>query len=109
MKDLAIGIHQPNFMPWMGFFYKINQSDIFVLIDDVQYVKGSVCNRTKIKSNTGEPVWLTVPVTLENGTTSTFNETKLANPLWGKKALNLIKASYIKAPYFQSFFSEIEE
>jgi hypothetical protein len=108
MKDLIIGIHQPNFMPWMGFFNKIYRSDIFVLIDDVQFEKGSVCNRTKIKNNAGEPVWLTVPVRFENGSASTFRETKIAEHLWHKKALNLIKAFYSKASHFNSYYPEIE-
>lgn len=105
----TIAIHQPNFMPWMAYFHKIYRSDIFVIIDDVQYVKGSICNRSKIKNNMGEAVWLTVPVGLENGSASTFNQTKLADVNWHRKALNLIKASYINAPYFRLYFQEIEQ
>jgi len=109
MKELIVGIHQPNFMPWIGFFNKIYRSDTFVLIDDVQYAKGSLCNRTKIKNNMGEGVWLTVPVTLENGSTSTFNQVRIAEEKWHKKALNLIRSSYLKAPYFELYYPEIEK
>lgn len=108
MTNVTVGIHQPNFIPWMGFFSKIYRSDVFVLIDDVQYVTGSVCNRTKIKNNIGQAVWLTVPVKLDNGSLSTFRETRIADPKWFHKALNLIKASYVKAPYFASYFPDIE-
>jgi hypothetical protein len=106
--SLKVGIHQPNFMPWMGYFNKIHRSDIFVIIDDVQFAKGSVCNRCKIKNNMGEEVWLTVPVRPENGSASTFNEMKIAEPAWHHKALNLLKASYIKAPYFNTYYPVIE-
>src|SRR5579859_3080262 len=108
-EELIVGIHQPNFMPWMGFFNKICLVDEFVLIDEVQYVRGSVCNRTKVKNNMGDAVWLTVPVNLENGSASTFNQAKIADPNWQKKALNLIKASYLKTPFFRLYFPEIEE
>jgi hypothetical protein len=108
-EELVVGIHQPNFMPWMGFFNKICLADVFVLIDEVQYVKGSVCKRTKLKNNMGEAVWLTVPVNLENGSASTFNEVKMADSKWQRKAINLIKASYLKTPFFQSYFPEVEE
>jgi hypothetical protein len=106
--NIVIGIHQPNFMPWAGYFNKIYRSSIFVIIDEVQFAKGSVCNRTKIKNNQGETVWLTVPVAFENGSQSTFNQTKIADRNWYHKALNLNKASYINSPYFSSIYPEIE-
>jgi hypothetical protein len=108
MKNRIVGIHQPNFMPWMGFFNKIYRSDIFVLIDDVQFAKGSVCNRTKLKNNEGKEVWLTVPVRFDNGSASTFNQTKIADSQWHKKALNLIKSCYIQAPYYKQYLPELE-
>jgi hypothetical protein len=108
-QEKVIGIHQPNFIPWAGYFNKIYRSDTFVIIDDVQFAKGSVCNRTKIKNNVGEAVWLTVPVSFLNGSASTFNETIIADSTWYRKSLNLIKASYIQSPYFSQVYPEVEE
>ena len=35
---MIVSIHQPNYLPWLGFFNKIKQSDLFILFDDVQIV-----------------------------------------------------------------------
>ena len=56
-----IGIHQPGYLPWLGFFKKIMSSEIFVFLDDVQYEKNGWHNRNKIKTKEGS-IWLTVPV-----------------------------------------------
>ena len=59
---MVISIHQPNFIPWIGYFHKIIHSDIFVLLDTVLFSKGSFTNRNKIKLSNGTDSWLTVPV-----------------------------------------------
>ena len=58
---MIVAIHQPNYIPWLGFFYKIAKSDIFIFLDDVQYTKNSFINRNKIKTSQGS-IWLTLPV-----------------------------------------------
>ena len=70
-------IRQPGYMPNVGFFKKIQSSDIFVFLDDVQFSKGSFDNRNRIKTPIGE-VWITVP---------------LARPVFGKN-LNELLISY---------------
>ena len=59
---LIVGIHQPNFMPWLGYFYKIYKSDVFIFLDDVQFTKtgSSYINRVNVNMN-GESKYLTVP------------------------------------------------
>ncbi|BDB96022.1 WbqC family protein [Candidatus Hydrogenosomobacter endosymbioticus] len=58
---MKIAIHQPNFLPWMGYFYKMHMCDTFVILDDVQYVKESYINRTRIIRG-DKSSWLTIPV-----------------------------------------------
>ncbi len=61
MKKIAI--HQPNFLPWMGFFEKARQVDQFVLLDHVAFSKGSFTNRVKYFCKSSQQVkWLTVPL-----------------------------------------------
>ncbi len=54
---MRVGIHQPNFTPWMPFFYKMAMCDVFVLLSDVQFEKGGYQNRYKKDGK-----WLTKPV-----------------------------------------------
>ena len=60
--SVTVSIHQPNYIPWLGFFEKIMNSDIYVVFDDVQYPRGKdFANRNQIKTNTGK-LWLTIPI-----------------------------------------------
>jgi WbqC-like protein family len=59
----VVAVHQPTFLPWLGWWDKLIRADVFVLLDDVQYPKkgGSWMNRVRILSD-GAPRWVTVPV-----------------------------------------------
>ena len=57
----VLAAHQPNFLPWLGLFHKVGQADVWVLADDVQYSRGSLTNRNRIRTASGWQ-WLTVPV-----------------------------------------------
>ena len=58
---MIVSVHQPQFLPWLGYFDKIARSDCFVVLDTVQFKKNEFQNRNKILTPTG-PQWLTVPV-----------------------------------------------
>lgn len=57
-----VAIHQPNFLPWLGYFYKIHLCDIFIILDDVQFVKRSYINRTNLTRPDNQPHLLSIPV-----------------------------------------------
>ena len=63
---MIVGIHQPQYIPWIPYFSKIVQSDIFVLLDDVQFQKNGLQNRNYILSANGE-LRLTLPVKVHLG------------------------------------------
>ncbi len=102
----CIAIHQPNFIPWVGYFNKINKSDVFVLFDDVQFPRAKTFgNRVEIKTNNGA-VWLTVPVT-HRGELNNFNEIEIDNNQnWAAKSLKTIKLAYQKAAHFNDYWEE---
>ncbi len=102
-------IHQPNFLPWLGFFYKWRQSDIFVLYDDVQFVRRGYTNRVKIKTQRGE-AWITVPVKQKGNYHQTIGEIEIDREVnWKRKLLGTLTASYSRAPYFKRYIRRLEE
>lgn len=54
---MRIAIHQSNFLPWMPFFEKMHQADIFVILKEVQFPKNSWTNRCQVNGK-----WWTNPV-----------------------------------------------
>ena len=105
---MIISIHQPNYLPWMGFFDKIARSDIFVIFDNIQFPRGKqhFGHRNLIKTD-GEPKWLTVPL---NGKSElkNFNEIEINHNGWNDNHLNLIKNFYRKSKYFNVYYGDLE-
>lgn len=104
-----IGIHQPNFAPWLGYFYKIHQSDVFIYLDDVQIQKkgASYTNRVSILGN-GKPQFLTVPIIRGEGVTN-INNTTFFKSNWNIKILKTIQANYGKTQYFKENFEFVKQ
>jgi hypothetical protein len=102
---MIVSIHQPNYFPWLGYFYKIAISDKFIFLDDVQFTKGDYINRVKIYSPQNEEQWLTIPLNVKLGTN--INEINI-NSKWKKKHLKTIKQIYCKSKYFVEIYSDIE-
>jgi hypothetical protein len=100
---MIAAIHQPNYLPWLGYFYKMALCDVFVLLDDVQLVRGrSFTTRNKVKTSNGAQ-WLTVPVT-EKGELKLIKDVVIAQDgKWLKKHWKTIELSYKKAPYWNNY------
>jgi hypothetical protein len=108
MKEIRVAIHQPNFIPWLGYFHKMSMVDYFVLFDDVQVPQGkSFASRALVKTNAGE-LWITVP-TLSRSDKESFRLTGILNSNWRNKTLKTIKLAYQKAPYFNAHFTAFSE
>lgn len=100
-------IHQPCYMPYLGIFYKIWKSDIFIYLDDAQYTDGYVLDWNKFKNANGE-FRLKVPV--HKSTNLPINKVMIAdNGKWVKKHLASLQQSYGKAPYFDEVYSIVED
>lgn len=61
VRPHVVAIHQPNFFPWLGYFDKLARADTFVLLDTVEFSKGSRTNRVEVLVG-GQPHWITAPV-----------------------------------------------
>ena len=99
-NETIVGIHQPEHLPWLGFFNKISQSNIFVLLDNVQYEKNYFQNRNRIRTKDG-CVWLTVPVLTAGKQSQLIKDVKIDNTKnWCEKHWKTISYSYGNAPFF---------
>ena len=105
---MRVTIHQPNYIPWIGYFDKMAKSDIFVFFDDVQFPRGKeFANRNRIKTPQG-PLWLTVPVK-NKGSLLKINEIEINNDIdWNIKHWKTIKTFYANSPFFQEYEQKFE-
>jgi len=105
---MKVGIIQSNYLPWKGYFDFIDDVDLFVFHDDLQYTKNDWRNRNKIKTQSGLK-WLTVPVKY-NSVSQLISETPIDNSQnWQKKHLNQLKENYQSAGYFSQIYAELNE
>ncbi|MDI6736711.1 MAG: WbqC family protein [bacterium] len=108
---MKIAIHQPEHLPWLGFWDKIYKCDIFVLLDNTQFRKNYFQNRNRIRTVNGW-TWLTVPVFTKDKSVQLINEVEINNVTdvkWQKKHWKTIEQNYQKTPYFNKYkdiFSE---
>ena len=105
MKKIVV-IHQPDFLPYLGFFHRLLDIDLFVILDDVQFLKSGWHHRDQIKVSYGnQKKWLSLSVKKRHTSTS-INEIYLSMDIKAKKKLlNHITENYSKA----KFYSEIKE
>jgi len=106
---MILGIHQPQYLPWLGYLDKIKKSDKFVFLDDVQYKKREFQNRNRIRTPNGS-MWLTVPVLVKGKYYQNINEVEINNDSsWRKDHLKAIEHNYGGSPYFENYYPGIEE
>lgn len=106
---MIVTIHQPDHMPWLGFFHKVNKADVYVILDNVKYRKLYFHNRNRIRTASGEQ-WISIPVAKHNDSTL-INEIRLSadNQKQREKNARIIQQSYQKAPFFDSYWPEFRE
>ncbi len=105
---MKLAVHQPNYLPWPGYFSKMAQCDIFVILDTVQFPRGSsVANRNLIKTPNGSQM-LTVPVKRKGLSLQRYDEV-LVLPGWSKQHLKALKLNYAKALHIEEIFPQLEQ
>ncbi|HCC60233.1 MAG: hypothetical protein A2402_03760 [Candidatus Staskawiczbacteria bacterium RIFOXYC1_FULL_37_43] len=104
---MIVTIHQPEYLPYIGFFERLAETDIFVILDDVGYQKNGFINRNKIKAEKGQK-WITVPV-VGRSPNLKINEVLIDNSQsWQESILDKIKFNYKKSPYFGDYYPFLE-
>lgn len=99
---MRVGIIQSNFIPWRGYFDFIDDCDLFIYHDDLQYTKNDWRNRNRIKTAQG-PVWVTVPVHYRQVSQKICDTGIDHSRDWAERMINQIRASYMKAPFFKDY------
>lgn len=96
-----MGLLQPGYLPWLGFFEQMLRDELFVLYDDVQYTKKDWRNRNRIKTPQG-PLWLTVPVETSGRRFQLVHEVRIDDSKdWRRTHLRSLELNYRRAPWFE--------
>jgi hypothetical protein len=100
---MTLSINQPAYLPWLGYFHRIEIADVHVILDHVQFEKNSYINRNKIRTKEGSMI-LTVPLKTKGLFGSlAINIIEIAEDSWRTKHFKSIQSTYAKAKYFKHY------
>ena len=105
---MKVAINQPAYLPWLGYFDLMDQVDLFILLDSVQFEKQSWQQRNRIKTPVGLQ-WLTVPVVFRGHFGQEVKDVAIRDLEFGRKQLRSIELNYRKAQFFDRYFSKLPE
>jgi hypothetical protein len=98
---MIVVVMQPTYLPWLGYFDLIDQSDLFVFLDSVQFEKQSWQQRNRIKTSQG-PLWLTVPV--YQNLSQNISDVCINNKeRWKNKHWMSLKMNYIRSRFWTEY------
>lgn len=103
---MITAIHQPHFLPWMGYLNKALNSNTFVWLDNVQFRRRYFQNRAKIR-NQESWMWLALPIHADRETL--ISEVTVADPHWRKQDPKSIECSYGSTPFFRECWPPLQE
>ncbi len=108
---MRAGIHQPNFLPWLGYFDRISKSDAFIFFDHVQRPGGkSWFTRVRV-SNQGAPIWLTIPIKKKGRSLEKIYEAEFGSDPDGllEDIIRKLKNYYFRAKHKEEVIKLIED
>ena len=103
---MIVAAHQPQYMPWLGYFDKIDRADVFVLLDTVQFKKNEWQNRNKIKTVRGWQ-WLTVPVSYRFPE-KIYEVAISQESRWQDKHRKTLNTNYAKSLYYNDIMAVLD-
>jgi hypothetical protein len=103
---MKVAVHQPNYIPWLGYFAKLASADVFIFLDDVQLPQGrSYVHRTKIHAPSGG-AWLSAPIRREER--QLIKDVQFADADWRRRHQATLFHTYRKAPFFDPVMRLVE-
>jgi hypothetical protein len=106
---MILSIHQPSYFPWLGMLDKIRNSDVFMVMDEVQLSDNAYQHRNLFLTADGEAKFLTIPFTKKDYLKRPFRELEIASPDWRSKHLNFIWNTYRKHSYASEILPRLED
>lgn len=100
---IKVAAHQPNYMPFLGYFQKMSRADIFVIMDTVQFSTRSFTQRVKIRAKEGW-MWLTIPIEKKYHFSSIQDVLLPDGEKWKREHENTLLKHYSKCPFFDVAF-----
>src|SRR6266850_3654749 len=108
--DVLVAIHQPHYLPWLGYLHRMSQADLFIVLDHVQFERRNYQNRSQIRID-GEARWLSVPVEQrsqkERIVDKVVDNSDAARP-WSRNHFATLRYAYRDAGYFSSYAGELK-
>ena len=109
---MKVAIHQPHFLPWLGYLHRMAQVDAFVLLDHVQFERRNYQNRTMIRMN-DEARWLTVPV-IQHSQKERIADKQVDNRLdgpkwWSPSQFSTLRHAYREAGFFGAYAAQLKQ
>ena len=105
---MIVAIHQPHYMPWLGYLHRMAQADLFILLDHVQFERRNYQNRGRIRLD-GAEHWLTVPV-VQRSQKERIDEKMVDNSQprrWGPIHYSTLRHAYRQAEHFDAYAGAI--
>jgi hypothetical protein len=102
---MIVAIHQPHYIPWLGYLHRMSQADLFIVLDHVQFERRNYQNRSQIRLD-GEARWLTAPVQQhsqkERIADKLVDNRDAARP-WGRAHFATLRHAYREGDYFGTY------
>jgi len=108
MSDVTVAVHQPNYLPWLGYFHKIHKANIFVFLDTVQFARRGYSHRVHVMGPGRNSLWLTQHIQRQPREEQIISQVRFSDRQWINKHLKTLEASYRKSPHFPEVFSILE-
>jgi hypothetical protein len=103
---MLVTIHQPHYLPWLGYLHRMAQADLFVVLDHVQFERGNYQNRTRVRVN-GAPHWLTVPVE-QHSQKERIADKRVENRLdWARAHFETLRRAYASTGHFSAYAADL--
>jgi WbqC-like protein family len=103
---MLVAIHQPHYLPWLGYLHRMARADLFIVLDHVQFERGNYQNRTQVRVN-GAPHWLTVPVQQRSQKERILDKAVDNSRPWGRAHFETLRRTYAGAGFFGMYATDL--